>query len=332
MYKGDTKTHGREPMKLHEALRLFLQYCEIERGHSPHTVERYRLALEQFHDSLVELYGEIPPLEQLRTEDVRPFLGWLHDKGMEKKTLRMKLSAVKSFFRFCAKRGLIERNPATLVSAPKTEKRLPSFLQQQEVTMLMEKFDRSSPEGSRDAALAELLYGCGLRISEALQLDTNSIDRIAMTVKVRGKGSKERVVPVGKQAMLAIDHYLTRRMAVIQGQHSAEQALFITAKGKRLRASQAWRIIHNAMQDITEAQQKSPHVLRHSFATHLLDNGADIQAVSEMLGHASLTTTQVYTHVSVERLKAAYKQAHPRAEGEEKSSQLAMGNGQLAVE
>ena len=186
------------------------------------------------------------------------------------------------------------------------------ILIQKEIEMLMQKFDQNTPEGSRDAALTELLYGCGLRISEALQLNINSIDKSAMTVRVLGKGSKERVVPMGRKAMEAIGVYQKLRAELCKSE--LEKALFVDAKGRRLSATQAWRIIRDAMTGITESKQKSPHVLRHSFATHLLDNGADIQAVSEMLGHASLSTTQVYTHVSVERLKAAYKQSHPKAE------------------
>jgi site-specific recombinase XerD len=203
------------------------------------------------------------------------------------------------------------KNPANILTAPKVEKKLPSFLQAKEVVILMQSFDRSTPTGSRDAALAELLYGSGLRISEALQLELHSVDRRRSSVRVMGKGSKERIVPVGKATLDALQTYSALR----SGFHApvTETALFLNNNGKRMTPSQAWSVINKAMHGITESKQKSPHVLRHSFATHLLDNGADIQAVSEMLGHASLSTTQVYTHVSVERLKAAYKQAHPKA-------------------
>ena len=175
----------------------------------------------------------------------------------------------------------------------------------------MEKFDRQTPEGSRGAALAELLYSSGMRISEALQLDITSIDRTTMTVRVIGKGSKTRLVPIGSPSLDAIETYMNHRHLYITNE--SESALFVSNSGKRLSSSQAWRIINSAMKGVTESKQKSPHVLRHSFATHMLDNGADIQSVSELLGHASVSTTQIYTHVSIERLKQAYKQAHPKA-------------------
>lgn len=298
---------------LSEAIDVFLSYCSDERMYSAHTIDRYGLALRQFSDSMMDI-TTVDKLEltSITTNDIRPFLGWLHDRGMDKRTLRMKLSAVKSFFTYCLKRGYIQSNPAKSIPSPKIERRLPSFLQPNEVKVLMESFDRATHIGLRNSALAELLYSSGLRISEALQLDVETIDRYEMTVRVIGKGSKVRIVPITKTAMKVIDEYISLRYQFAPLQ--SETALFLSDKGKRMTATQAWKIIHNAMNGITEAKQKSPHVLRHSFATHLLDSGADIKAVSDMLGHASLSTTQVYTHVSIERLKQAYKKSHPRSE------------------
>ncbi|MFA6572382.1 MAG: tyrosine-type recombinase/integrase, partial [Bacteroidota bacterium] len=198
-----------------------------------------------------------------------------------------------------------------LVSTPKTDKKLPSFLLQNEVVNLCESFDTSTPIGARNLALTELLYSSGLRISEALQLNTEDINSSNKIVKVLGKGRKERIVPIGEKAMTALQNYLKLRQKIHK--ELGENALFLSAKGKRMNTVGAYRVIHNAMQSVTESPQKSPHVLRHSFATHMLDNGADIQSVSEMLGHASLSTTQIYTHVSVERLKETYKKSHPKA-------------------
>ncbi|MBX7154529.1 MAG: tyrosine recombinase XerC [Bacteriodetes bacterium] len=298
-------------MNLQEAISAFLQYCQVERAYSAHTTERYRLALAQFYECVMESYEQQPNVDAITNKDVRPFLGWLHDKGMDKKTLRMKLSALKSFFKFCTKRGYCERNPTVGITAPKVDKRLPSYIQQREVEHLMEKFDRNTAVGSRGAALAELLYSSGMRISEALQLDIDSINRTNTTVKVIGKGRKPRIVPLGIPSLNAIDTYLEKRNHFKPDFN--EKALFVSNSGTRLSSSQAWRIINSAMKGVTESKQKSPHVLRHSFATHMLDNGADIQSVSELLGHASISTTQIYTHVSIERLKQAYKKAHPKA-------------------
>ncbi len=320
-------------MTLRDAREHYSQYCASERAYSLHTQDRYAHTLD-FLFSFFEEDGQVlPSVDEVRLEDLRPFLGWLHDKGLAKKSLRLHVSALKSFFRFCAKRGFVSANPAAALSAPRVEKKLPSFLQPEEVQHLLEKFDQNEAEGSRNALLAELLYGSGLRISEALQLNVGSIDTTQKLVRVRGKGRKDRVVPVSSPTLKVLDRYMKLRSKLAQhpstenlasskasapvplGQNSARNtALFLDRRGRRLSAAQAWSIIHDAMQGVTESAQKSPHVLRHSFATHLLDNGADIQAVSEMLGHASLSTTQVYTHVSVERLKAAYKQAHPKAE------------------
>lgn len=297
---------------MRSAVDQFLRYCSTEKGYSPHTVDRYRHTLSLFCVYTDEWLGDDTDPEKLRLNDVRPFLGWLHDRGLSNRTIRLHVSALRSFFKYCLRNGIITSNPVALLVVPKSEKTLPSFLQATEVSHMLERFDRTTAVGARDAALTEVLYGSGLRISEALGLTTNSIDVRRATLRVTGKGGKQRVVPVGSKSLQAIREYLRLRPEL----HPSldETALFLTTKGTPLGASQAWRIVHRAMEGITESRQKSPHVLRHSFATHLIDNGADLQAVSDMLGHASLSTTQIYTHVSVERLKAAYMQAHPRAD------------------
>ncbi len=298
-------------MKLSDTFTEFLEYCESEKNYSGHTIDSYRLALAQFYDYLSQEDPIPPDVEDIEPMDISPFLGWLHEKGHSRNSLRMKISAIKSLFSFCRKKGIIESNPAALVATPKAAKKLPSFLMENEVGMLFKEFDTSDPLEARNLALAELLYSSGMRISEALQLNLNDILPHKSVVRVTGKGMKERIVPVGSKALEAISQYLTLRPKLKRGDD--ERALFLSARGKRMNPVDAYRVINRSMQNITEAKQKSPHILRHSFATHLLDNGADIQSVSEMLGHASLSTTQVYTHISVERLKNAYKKAHPKA-------------------
>lgn len=298
-------------MELYGAIRDFLEYCEIERNYSGKTVQSYSHALAQFYDYFKSEYGDVPLLEEITPNDVRPFLGYLHDIGQSKSSLRLKMSAVKSFFKFCIKKELLDNNPASLISIPKRDKKLPSFLLEKEVGKMMSSFNTDDPVDLRNLALAELLYSSGLRISECLNLNVGDIDPRKKSVSVTGKGNKQRIVPVGSKALEAILNYSAKRNELLNG--SLEKALFLTKNGKRLSPSSAYRVIHRAMSGITESLQKSPHVLRHSFATHLLDGGADIQSVSEMLGHSSLSSTQVYTHVSVERLKNAYKKAHPKA-------------------
>lgn len=302
----------------YQTLRSFLQYCELERAYSELTVSTYSFALERFGDYLKELYAEYPPLEAITPTDVRAFAGWLHDKGHQNNTIAKYLAAVKSFFKFAQKKLLIVKNPAAAVPTPKKEKKLPSVLQVQEVNATIQTFDTTSVEGIRNKALTELLYSSGLRVSELTGLNLRDFSPIEHSVKVLGKGGKERIVPVGKCACEALQKWLAVRSSYLQALEKSNEdgdknAIFLTSKGKRMTSSGVYRVVNTAMRTTTEASQKSPHVLRHSFATHLLDNGADIYAVSQMLGHASLSTTQVYTHLSIQRLKESYKQAHPRS-------------------
>lgn len=297
-------------------LKAFLQYCELERAYSDLTVSTYAFALERFADYIFELYAEYPELSAITSMDIRSFAGWLHDKGHQNNTIAKYLAAVKSLFKFAQKKLLIAKNPASGVPTPKREKKLPSVLQVSEVADTINSFDTTQTEGIRNRAITELLYSSGLRASELLGLNLQDFDGVQRTVRVLGKGGKERIVPVGKIALEAIHRWLSVRAEyAIHTQQGGNdvQAMFLTKKGKRLNLSGVYKIVHTAMLTTTEAPQKSPHVLRHSFATHLLDNGADIYAVSQMLGHASLSTTQVYTHLSIERLKESYQQAHPRS-------------------
>lgn len=298
-------------MEFRAVQHQFLLYCETERAYSPLTIETYSFALDRLCVYLYEFCGELPQVELIRTSDIRSFPGWLHDKGHQNNTIRKNLAAVKSLFKFALKRGFISNNPASAIPAPKREKKLPNFLQQDEVALTMQQFDCSTPEGIRNKAITELLYSSGLRVSELTALTMSAFDDYNRTVRVLGKGRKERIVPVGGAAVTAIKAWLSVRQQFASLESGT--SVFLSKKGSAMTASQVYRIINHAMQTTTEARQKSPHVLRHSFATHLLDNGADIYAVSQMLGHASLSTTQVYTHVSIERLKDSYKLAHPRS-------------------
>lgn len=296
-------------MKFEQAINKFIEFCELEKNFSKHTIVNYRLALNQFYDYMVEEYDDVPMVESIGSDDISPYLGWLFDKGHSRNTLRARIAAVKSFFSFLYKREIIDKNPASVVATPKKEKRLPSFLSKSEVENLIDSFDSDSFDGSRNIALIELIYSSGLRISEALSIRINDFDFSQNSLKVTGKGNKERIVPVGRKAKSAIIKYLQYR----NNSFSHDDLLFLGKNGKKLNPATAYRIVNRAMKGVTESKQKSPHILRHSFATHLMDNGADISSVSEMLGHSSLSSTQVYTHVSIERLKKAYKEAHPKA-------------------
>ncbi len=297
-----------------QAVREFLSACELQKGYSPHTIETYRFALMEFLDYFISEYGVKPDINAIEPADIRPFLGYLHDRGLSKKSLRVKIAAVKSFFKFAFRQSWIDRNPAAIVSTPKAEKKLPSFLQPGEIESLMDSFDHSMPSGARNIAIAELLYSSGLRVSELIQLPMHDLDMHAGTVRVMGKGKKERIVPIGSKAIEALEAYIVMRSYLTSlDTAKPDGKVFLSDRGKMMNPSVVYRIIRRAMNPVTESPQRSPHVLRHTFATHLLDNGADISSVSEMLGHSSLSATQVYTHVSVDRLKQAYQKAHPRA-------------------
>lgn len=296
-------------MKLSKAIEKFINYLQVEKGYSNNTIDTYITALNQFDEFLTEAFESDIDVTILDSDDITPYLGYLHDRGLKKSSLRLKLAAVKSLFKYLFKKELIEKNPAAAVISPKTEKKLPNYLQLKEVNKLLDYFDSTTFEGIRDKALVDIIYSCGLRISEVLEIKVNQIDKQERLLKVIGKGNKERYVPIGSKTLETLREYESIRKSI----GSNTKHLFIKSNGKKLDRFTAYRSVNTAMSAISDLSQKSPHTLRHSFATHLLDNGADIRSVSEMLGHSSLSTTQVYTHLSIERLKDAYKNAHPKA-------------------
>jgi integrase/recombinase XerC len=218
---------------------------------------------------------------------------------------------LRSFYKYLLRNGIIPANPTVLVQTPKLERRLPQFLDEESVRQLMEQPDRATPEGTRDAAILEMFYSTGIRLSELLNVTLDDVDLDGGTIKVVGKGSKERIVPIGSRARDAVRHYLAVRHHFLP-QSTSPRWIFLTVRGKRMSPKGVNLLVNRYIGAVSEIQKKSPHVLRHTFATHLLDRGADLQAVRELLGHESLSTTQVYTHVSVERLKKVYAQAHPK--------------------
>jgi len=301
-------------MKLHQIIDEFKEYCKIKYI-SKHTQAAYSYSLEQFKTYLKEEYEDNPNIEDITANIIRSFLGWLYDNNKKRNTLRLRIALIKSFFKYCYKKEIIIKNVSQNILIPNKEKKLPSYLQKNEIEKLMTyNIDNASTESqifiaSRNIALMELIYSTGIRISEALGIKLNDINVMNRQVKVLGKGNKERIVPIGDMAIDAINKYKNVRNYI----KTDINYLFIGLKGTKLTVSSAWRIVNNCMQGITDAEQKSPHTLRHSFATHLLDAGAELPVVSEMLGHSQLSTTEIYTHISIERLKASYKQAHPRA-------------------
>lgn len=302
-------------MKLEETIDNFLNYSKNQCKFSEHTIIAYSKALNQLCQYFICEYDELPNISDISIDMLRPFLGWLDEQGISRNSLRLKVSSMKAFFKFCYKQNITEKNIAKNIIVPKREKRLPSYLLENEVTDLIEKVkeetetEETNFDAVRNLALIELLYSSGLRISEALQATLNDIDFSKKLITVTGKGNKQRLVPLGSKAIGALKEYMKIRHSVA----NKTNLIFITKSGRPFTANAAWRVLNKEMQGITKAKQKSPHTLRHSFATHLLNAGAALPSVSEMLGHSSVATTQIYTHVSVKRLKEAYRQAHPKA-------------------
>jgi len=292
----------------------FLKYLRIQKNYSSHTIEAYERDLLQFLGYLNDQTPEKgPAVEAFSRSDIREYLYILANSGLSRRSIARKLATIKSFGKYLVLEGVIEKNPAAEVKTPKIERKEPVFLSLDEIELSM----RTTGEkmiSYRNLAILELFYSTGIRLSELHSLDTDSIDFHNGVVRVLGKGNKERIIPVGRMAIKAVKDFLPmRKERLIESGHTNEKALFISIRGGRFGRRSIQMAVSGHLRMISEKEHLSPHVLRHTFATHMLDNGADLRAVQELLGHSSLSTTQFYTHVTMERLKKAYKQAHPRA-------------------
>ena len=298
----------------------FLDHLHIERNASVHTLRSYAADLEQFRNFLLskELYtdektGDVP-VEKIDHLAIRAYLSHLF-RDCKKSSLARKIAAQRSFFRYLVGEGILPQNPAEMVSTPKQDRPLPIFLPVDEVFSLVETPDISTIWGARDRAILEVLYSCGIRVSELVGLSDGDADFFLGILKVYGKGGKERIVPIGAKALKALQEYLPQRDRVLARRNlkGAQSPFFINPRGGRLTTRSVARILQKHILKCGLLRKISPHALRHSFATHLLDAGADLRSIQEMLGHVSLSTTQRYTHVSVDKLMEIYDRAHPRA-------------------
>lgn len=288
-------------------LQKFLKYLEIEKNASPHTISSYRIDLEQFLD-----YIDITEVTPTR---IRSWLARF--QGKAKATRLRKLSSLKTFFRYLVREGYVKTNPILGIFGPKKDKKLPAFLDKVQVVKLIESPPDSSLLGLRDRAILETLYSGGIRVSELVGLDVDDVDFISEALKVKGKGKKERIVPIGSPAVSALKRYLdsrgTRDIEPRTFTKVRGEAVFTNRFGKRLTTRTVQRTVAKYMRRASLQGHISPHSLRHTFATHMLDAGSDLRSVQELLGHKSISTTQVYTHITPERLKRVYDKAHPRA-------------------
>ena len=298
---------------IEEKIPVFLQHLAKERNYSRHTVVSYEDDLRQFSEFLLRYFkGRQYTLADIDHVTIRRFLGDLLEQNFSKRSIARKLACVKSFFKYLHRVRAVGVNPASNVSSPKLEKRLPQYLGEHDAALVMTSPDATTPEGIRDRAILEFFYSTGIRLSELIGLDLRDVDTGNRTIKVKGKGNKERIVPFGSSAADALQQYVAQRDHLSVPAEPTD-AVFLTKRGKRMNPKGVNIVVKKYIREVSEIQKNSPHVLRHSFATHLLNRGADLRAVKELLGHESLSTTQIYTHVSVDRLKKVYSQAHPKA-------------------
>jgi integrase/recombinase XerC len=301
---------------MNELVTSFLRYLQTEKGYSNHTVRNYDSDLRQFLQFVATKKGTQGNLSDSNYIDynlIRSYLAERFDTS-RRTTIARKLSALKSFFRFLELRGFCSINPASEIATPKQEKYIPTYLPIDDMFALLEKPDREKPSGLRDLSILELLYSSGLRVSELVNLNIEHLDRKARLVRVSGKGGKERVVPVGRKAIAAVSEYLeqTAQQRKRPGYGTDQGPLFLNNRSGRLSSRSVHRLVKRYSRECGITTEISPHSIRHTFATHLLDGGADLRSIQEMLGHASLSTTQKYTHMSIDKLMEVYDKSHPR--------------------
>ena len=287
----------------------FLAYVQYEKRYSPHTVTAYRNDLDQFFKYLQEQYA-IDDILQVNHPMIRSWLVKLMESGITPRSVNRKLTTLKSFYKYLIRQGILEVNPMRKITSPKSSKRLPVFMEKDKMDLLLDdaSFGNDYP-GTRDRLIVEMFYATGMRLSELVNLKNSDIDFHNDTIKVLGKRNKERLIPFSKKFASLLKHYLQKREEAF-GQTTD---FFLTDKGRKIYPKLVYLIVTRCLGSVTTLDKKSPHVLRHTFATHLLNNGAELNAVKELLGHANLAATQVYTHNTIEKLKKIYNQAHPKA-------------------
>ncbi len=288
----------------------FLSYLKFEKRYSNHTIVAYENDLQQFSDYLNKIY-EQNLASQVRHTQIRSWLVSLMEAKIDARSINRKISTLKSFFKFLMKTGSLEKDPMKKVQSPKISKRLPVFVEEKNIQDFISSFEYADDyEGIRNKTILILFYSTGMRLNELVNLKISDIDFYNQSIKVLGKGNKERLIPFGRELNELLKEYLKMRK---RNFNTETEMLLLTDKGENIYHRLVYRIINQQLQELTTVEKKSPHVLRHSFATHMLNHGADINAIKEILGHANLSATQVYTHNTIDKLKNIYKQAHPKA-------------------
>ena len=292
-------------------IQPFLDYLKFQKRYSVHTIRSYHDDLAQFFDFLAEQFGRVS-LNEIDHNYVRSWLAGMKEKKISSKTIGRKISSLKSFFKYQVKTGLLEQSPMSKIITPKISKRLPDFIKEEDAGRLLSSLIHTEDwKGLNTKMLVTLFYITGMRLSELINLREGQIDFGKKQIKVLGKGNKERIIPVNAEILAAIKEYVQIKKKEFE---TTDDVLLVTEKGKKMYPKYPYLLVNKFLsKEVSTLDKKSPHVLRHSFATHLLNNGADLNAIKELLGHSSLAATQVYTHNTIEKLKDVYKKAHPKA-------------------
>ncbi len=291
---------------VYPAIQPFLDHLRFEKRYSQHTLISYQTDLEQFFAYLASQFDS-PSVPEITPMFIRSWLAEMKEDGMESRSLNRKISALKSFFKYQLKNGVIAQSPMTTIVSPKLNKRLPVFVEEKDIRTLFDYVEFSDDwKGRTEKLVIQLFYSTGMRLSELIGLKESQLDASLSQIKVLGKGNKERIIPISQDLVQALQAYIKEKPVT-------GTKLFQTEKGKPLQPRQVYAFVKQHLATVTTIQKKSPHILRHSFATHLMNNGADLNAVKELLGHSSLAATQVYTHNTIEKLKEVFKKAHPKA-------------------
>lgn len=300
---------------MQEVIPDFLNFLKIERNCSPLTIKSYREDLASILEYFRDFAGGIPPVGNVTVAELRGYVAYMHECAYSRSTMARRLACLRTFFRYCCRERLTATNPAKALRTPRAGRRLPHFLSTEQVAQLLEAPPANTPPGLRDRAILETLYSAGLRVAELASLNVGDWDQDAGILRVMGKGRKERVAPVGQYAARALSAWLSVREPDPTAPPIQQGAMFLNKHGRRLTTRSVGRLLEKYIRETGLDRLTTPHTLRHSFATHLLDGGADLRSVQELLGHKSLTTTQIYTHVSTKRLRETYLKAHPHASG-----------------
>lgn len=300
-------------MNVTEAFSSFARYLQFERNASELTLKSYQEDFESFLDYCRDRLQTIPAVDSIGVEELRGFLAYLYECSYAKTTIARRLACLRSFFRYCRRESLIQSNPAQALRTPRIGRSLPKCLDTEEISKILEAPPANTSAGLRDRAILETLYSAGLRVAELAGLNIEDWDQTGNVLRVRGKGRKERIAPVGSFAAKALKNWLDVRQVGEKAKPDEKTAVFLNKFGRRITTRSIGRMLEKYLLETGLHKKATPHTLRHSFATHLLDGGADLRAVQELLGHKSLTTTQIYTHVSTRRLQETYEQAHPHS-------------------